>query len=260
MNRMSRSLVAGALAAVVALGVTTPVAAAAPKDGHSHVHKAKAHKVKLHKAHKGGKATVKAAKAGKARAAKAGKARIAKADRRTLHLQRHLTRHVVRKERFLERTVSSRWVTSLPADQKQAVSLNISTDLSELADLKVAISSGQELRALSREVRAVRPEVYLSTLSQLRWANRLRGEVLALGLETTQVDRAIAALRGFDARTSRRDLWNVKRALVDVRKAVEVAKDAQEETPEETPVETPVETPEEPVTEEPVSGDPVVVS
>ncbi|MFZ5849133.1 MAG: hypothetical protein ACOYX5_17325 [Actinomycetota bacterium] len=170
MNPASRNVLAAVVTAAVALGVTAPVAAAAPKDRSGPVVQAgkpdkvaeKAEKAaekvaekadKLAEqveklAEKAAKATEKPAKAktsgktsvaakdapkvkGKDKATSKKAAKLkGKADRRLAQLQRRLTKDAVKKERFLKRLVASKKVTRLPAAQQASV---ISSNIS--ADL-----------------------------------------------------------------------------------------------------------------------------
>lgn len=208
MNRMTRNALAAALTAAVALGVTAPVASAAPKAAHARTeHKA----VKAHKTHK-----------------------AAKADRALAGAQRRLSREVARKDAYLGRLARAHKVVRLADDVETAVVLNITGDRTDLTTLKssFAASSGDDLRALAREVHKVRPEVYNTIVNQLRVATWLQPRAAALP-EAGDLAALIETLEGYDATTSRADLRAAQRVLAKVQTAVEEAgSDPSTQTPE----------------------------
>lgn len=209
MNRTSRNAVAAALTAVVAFGMTAPEATAAPKHAHAKAH----HQVT--KAHKG-----------------------AKADRTLTPAQRRLTRVVARKDAYLGRLVKSPKVVRLADGVEEAVVASITGDCDDLDAIKagVAGAKGEDLKALARDLRKIRPEVYNTIINQLRLATRM--QTAAAGLTVAgDLDTLIQTLEGYDATVSRADLRAAQRVLSKVKTAIDAADGDSADTPDapETP-------------------------
>lgn len=234
MNRMTRNVMAGALAATVALGMAAPAAVAAPKAAHTKVdHKsAKAHKhVKTQ--------------------------RVTKSDRRLTAEQRRVAKTATIKVRHLERVAGwNKLVRLADTAARDAVLANIGGDVAELEGLKAGAAGAtlEALTGLRAEVRKLRPEVYYTVVNDLRWAGRLDAALTAataadpalaaeLDAAAAKVDAVVDMLMTYDADTTRAELRAAKRALTSV--AITLAADDEEESPEESPEEAPeTETPD----------------
>ncbi|HEX6514410.1 MAG TPA: hypothetical protein VF049_02465 [Nocardioidaceae bacterium] len=223
--KLSRHATAAALAVAVSLGAGAPVAMAAPHGGHAGLAHAKAHHVKGEH----GKSNAKLSRA-----------------------QRKLAHQVARKDHFLARLLDRGALSRLDDTVEGVVRTNIEgdrTDLAALADL-VTASTGEDLGALGDQVRAVRPEVYNSIISQLRQATRLQSALDASapapadGTDATAVDPAtsltevVAELEGLDATATRSQLRETRHTLAQVADAVDgddadEAGEAEETEPED---------------------------
>lgn len=219
MTRMTRTAMAGALAAAVALGVSAPAATAAPKASH----------VKTDH-----------------RAAKAHK--HDKVDRSLTAAQRRLAKQAARKDAYLGRLERSNKVERLEDTAEAAVLANIAEDRTQLGDLK-APAATSDVKELRTEIRGFRPEVYHTIINQLRLATRMQKNIAAsaeaatLTAQTDQLTALLALLATYDAETARADLRAAQKVLSSVQEAVESADDADDESDTET--DTPeTETPE----------------
>ena len=187
MNRISRNAVAAALTAAVALGVTAPAATAAPK--HTH---AKAHH------------------------------HVTKADRALTPAQRRLSKEAARKDAYLGRLAKAPKVARLADDVEEAVLLSITGDRSDLQELRadVAGKKGEDLKALARDLRKIRPEVYNTIINQLRLATRMQTPAEGVA-KADELAALIEKLECYDATVSRADLRAAQRVLSEVKAAIE---------------------------------------
>lgn len=193
MNRISRNAVAAALTAAVALGVTAPAATAAPKHTHAKAH----HDVtKVHK--------------------------NTKADRALTPAQRRLSKEAARKDAYLGRLAKAPKVARLADDVEEAVLLSITGDRSDLQELRadVAARKGEDLKALARDLRKFRPEVYNTIINQLRLATRMQTPAAAV-TKADELAALIEKLDSYDATVSRADLRAAQRVLSEVKAAIE---------------------------------------
>ena len=193
MNRISRNAVAAALTAAVALGVTAPAATAAPKHAHAKAHH---HVTKAHK--------------------------HTKADRALTPAQRRLSKEAARKDAYLGRLAKAAKVARLADDVEEAVVLSITGDRSDLQELRadVAGKKGEDLKALARDLRKIRPEVYNTIINQLRLATRMQTPAAAVA-KADELAALIEKLECYDATVSRADLRAAQRVLSEVKAAIE---------------------------------------
>lgn len=193
MNRISRNAVAAALTAAVALGVTAPAATAAPKHTHAKAHH---HVTKAHK--------------------------HTKADRAVTPAQRRLSKEAARKDAYLGRLAKASKVARLADDVEEAVLLSITGDRSDLQELRadVAGKKGEDLKALARDLRKIRPEVYNTIINQLRLATRMQTPAAAVA-KADELAALIEKLEGYDATVSRADLRAAQRVLSEVKAEIE---------------------------------------
>jgi hypothetical protein len=204
MNRMSRSLVAGVLAAVVTLGGAAPAAVAAPPADKAD----KADKV-ADKTHQGGKAPAKADQGGTAPAkadqggtapakadqggtapAKAGKGKKRAQQVVGAKLQRRLEKVADRKRRILVRLEGSTKVARL-GEQSAAVQSNIADDLARIEELKEALVDREATREDVAEFRRIRPAVYHRVINQVRLVAALLQQVSTAPVEDPTVEAPV---------------------------------------------------------------------
>ena len=183
MNPMTRTAVAGAIAAAVSLGAAAPAAFAAPHSAHVKVdHKS----TKAHSPVKGAKALTAA--------------------------QRVVVKQAALKSAYLGRLAGSTKVTSLEDTAESAVVANIAGDQAELSGVATTLAAGTGVKDMRAQLRAYRPEVYNTIINDLRIATTLQAAVT----DPAQAD-ALAALvttlESYDATTSRADLNTLKQAL-----------------------------------------------
>ena len=267
MHRFTRNA-AAALAAVVAFSVSAPAATAAPKTDHV----------------KGSTAHGKAAKSTKSTKASAKSAKAAKSDKGSRQLtaaQRKVTKEAARKDAYLARLLVSKGLARLDDAVETALRANIDADRTALASVvtAAATATGDDLQALARQLRGVRPEGYNTVVNQARQVARLQAAVAANAAELAAapdadatlvetnaaavvlLDALVAELVTFDASTTRAELRAAQRDLSAAWKMVGAVEDALEveETEPETEPETVPETEPEtvPETEEPVEEAPV---
>lgn len=212
MNRMTRTAMAGALAAAVTLGAAAPAAVAKPKASHVKVdHKAaKAHKP-------------------------------AKSDRSFTAGERRLAKEAARKDAYLGRLARSNKVERLEDTVEAAVLENIAADRAQLGELK-AQAATTDVKELKAELRGFRPEVYHTIVNQLRLSTGLQKAIAemadagALSAESDGLMALVELLSTYDAETARADLRAAQKVLSSAKEAVETADDEAGETPEsETP-------------------------
>lgn len=182
------TLAATVLAASVSFGVVAPAASAAPHAG--------ADKSGTH--------------------AKAQN----KDDKRLLNEQRKVTREAARKNVALSRVEKHRTLGALEDSVADGVRANITADKTALARQATAASSATNLtgvRAVGRQVRAVRPGVYVIVVSDLRRADRFEAKIAEKSVVIAELAAQADAkeLEGYD--------------VTDVRTALQAATAANDE-------------------------------
>ena len=212
MNRMTRTAMAGALAAAVTLGAAAPAAVAKPKASHVKVDKAA-------KAHK-------------------------KSDRSFTATERRLAKEAARKDAYLGRLARSNKVERLEDTVESAVLENIAEDRAQLGELK-AQAATTDVKELKAELRGFRPEVYHTIVNQLRLSTRLQKAIAemtdagALSAESDGLTALVGLLSTYDAETARADLRAAQKVLSSVKEAVGAADEAGDEAGETPESETP---------------------
>jgi hypothetical protein len=199
MNRMTRTAMAGALAVALSLGAAAAPAVAAPKAAHAKV------------AHKHGK--------------------TAKAERLT-PAERLLAKQVARKSAYLGRLAKANKVERLDDVVEAAVVKNIERDREQLAELKADVGDVRG-KAVRRELRTFRPEVYHTIINQLRLAKgaeKALADVSAEGAEAQADTLAglVELLMTYDAETKRAELRAAQRVLSEVTGALEELEDGED--------------------------------
>lgn len=160
MKRTIRNLVTAVLTAAVAIGVSAPIASAAPKDKPAHV------KTQLEGSQKG-KATA------------AGKKAAAAAKRQAVQ-QRQLLRLIAGNDARLARVVNGELLTGLPQDVIDALTSRVSTDREALAAIRAAVEAGgQDFRQILTQLRTFRVETYNVVVGVVREAAEVTEEAAA---------------------------------------------------------------------------------
>jgi hypothetical protein len=167
MKRSMRNAVAAAVTAAVAFGVTAPAATAAPQAKSKKVH------VKRVSAKAHGKNT----------------------DRLLTNARRVVVREISRKDAALVRVARQRGMTDLEPTVLEVVQASVQADRDNLVVLATAAASATslvEVRDVQVQVRAVRPEIYNTVVSNLRRAAHLESQVAANVDVLADLDEQIA--------------------------------------------------------------------
>jgi hypothetical protein len=195
MNRMATSMVAAALAAVVALGTAAPAAVAAPPAGKAagkHDGAGKHDRADKTDRTAGPKAADKPGRAGET--GKTGKKhesrdKASKGKNAGPRLQRKSLRAAARKMRRLDRLEDSTKVVRL-RDNAEAVRTNIGDDVARLGELKKIFREREATVAEVRELRRIRPAVYHRIINQVRLVSGLLEQLSAAPAEEAPVEEA----------------------------------------------------------------------
>jgi uncharacterized membrane protein len=190
MNRMARSMVAAALAAVVALGTAAPAAVAAPPAGKAagkHDGAGKQDRADKTDRTAGPKAADKPGRAGKGGKKHESRDKASKGKNAGPRLQRKSLRAAARKMRRLDRLEDSTKVARL-GDNAEAVRTNIGGDVARLRELKKVFREREGTVAEVRELRRIRPAVYHRIINQVRLVSGLLEQLSAAPAEEAPVE------------------------------------------------------------------------
>jgi hypothetical protein len=149
---------------------------------------------------------------------------------RLSNAQRQVQREVARKDSQLSRVLDFHGYTVLGADDAAAVSANVAADqaaLAALGDQVAATTSVDEVRAMARQVHAVRPPAYHLNINDLRRAARVQSTLADVTTLLADLSAAADALeaQGVDVTLLRAAIDAATQVLQDVSTAATTATD-----------------------------------